>query len=350
MSQRPQQSQQGIALILVIIIIAFATVIAMQLISMRGIYYQRAQNMVQSENAWGYAAGAETLARIAIDQSLQNEDTVHLGQLWASQKVVFPIDGGQLTAELADLRSCFNVNMVTPGIANNTDTEGTDSTGADNSGSGNASITDNEKKTPGQRVFENLVNHLSREATDLPEASVLGARLRDWVDFDTIPSGFEGAEDQEYMGYEQPYRTANQNLVSVGELRTISGFSAEIIEVLQPYLCVVPDNNDLVINVNTIAAEQPELLASFYDNMTLDTAASILAARPVDGFTKADYDPLVPADMSLIPGAAIDFTSEYFAATIEVQLGDTRTRLKSLLFYNKGAGTVQTLARLGHND
>lgn len=347
MTTARSHSQQGIALILVLIIIAFATVIAIQLISMRGIYYQRAQNIVLSENAWGYAVGAETLARLAIDQSLKDEDTVNLGQLWASQKVVFPIDGGQLTASLSDLRSCFNVNTVTPGLVKN---DNTVDDGTSDIGNETASINNNEKKTSGQMVFENLINYLSQQTTELPEARLLAARLRDWVDPDTVPSGFEGAEDQEYMGYEQPYRTANQNLVSVGELRTISGFSAEIMDVIQPYICVIPDNNELVINVNTIAAERPELLASFYENMTVATAADILASRPVDGFTQSDYDPLVPADMLLIKGASIDFTSAYFAARIEVQLGDSTTRLKSLLFYNKATSSVQTLARLGHND
>ena len=348
MSICQRHKQQGIALVLVLVIIAFATIIAIQLISMRGIYNQRAQNIVLSENAWGYAVGAETLARIAIDQSLKDEDTVNLGQVWASQKVVFPIDGGQLTASLSDLRSCFNVNTVTPGLVKNDDVIEND----DSSDIGNetASIDNNEKKTSGQKVFENLINYLSQQSTDLPEARLLAARLRDWVDPDTIPSGFEGAEDQEYMGYEQPYRTANQNLVSVGELRTISGFSAEIMDVIQPYICVIPDNNDLVINVNTIDADQPELLASFYENMTVATAADILGSRPVDGFTQEDYNPLVPADMRIINGATIDFTSDYFAARIEVQLGNTTTRLKSLLFYNKATSSVQTLARLGHND
>ena len=63
------KEQSGIALILVLVIIALATIIATQLITMRGIYHQRTQNMALAENAWGYAVGAETLARLAIDQA-----------------------------------------------------------------------------------------------------------------------------------------------------------------------------------------------------------------------------------------------------------------------------------------
>ncbi|MEL0068586.1 MAG: type II secretion system minor pseudopilin GspK [Gammaproteobacteria bacterium] len=335
---------RGVALIMVLVIIALATIIATQLITMRGIYSQRTQNVTLSDNAWGYAVGAETLARMALDEALKNEDTVHLGQLWASQTVVFPIDGGQLTASLTDLRGCFNINMMGARSASNP-------IGEDQS---QRVAVDNNKALPGQMVFQNLLRFIAQQSTDAEigaiQPELLAARLRDWIDTDSVPAGFEGAEDQDYMGFVQPYRAANQKIVSVSELRTVSGFTPDLIDVLAPYVCVIPDNEDLVINVNTIPVERAELLAALYENMTLDTARSIISSRPAGGFESEDYDPLVPADSQLIKGVSVDFTSSYFAAMIEVELGQTRTRLKSLLFYNKSGSAVQTLARLGHND
>lgn len=338
--------QEGVALILVLVVIALATIIATQLITMRGIYSQRTSNMMQAENAWGYAVGAEQLARIAINQALKNEDTVHLGQVWASQTVVFPIDGGQLTASLTDLRGCFNINMI--------GTQAGSAANPNNEDQQQRQPVDNNKALPGQLVFQNLLRFLLQQSTDPELAAIepelIAARLRDWIDTDSIPAGFEGAEDQDYMGFAQPYRAANQKIVSVSELRTISGFTPDLMELIEPYICVVPDNEDLIVNVNTIPVERAELLAAMYENMTPDTARGIIAARPAAGFEQADFDPQVPADAKLIRGVAIDFTSSYFAAMIEVQLGQTTTRLKSLLFYNKSGSAVQTLARLGHND
>ena len=337
--------QGGVALILVLVVIALATIIASQLITMRGIYSQRTSNLIQAENAWGYAVGAEQLARIAINQALKNEDTVHLGQLWASQTVVFPIDGGQLTASLTDLRGCFNINMMSARA--NADNPNRDE-------QQQQQPVDNSKALPGQLVFQNLLRFLLQQSTD-PELSaiepeLLAARLRDWIDTDSIPAGFEGAEDQDYMGFVQPYRAANQKIVSVSELRTIRGFTPDLMALIEPYICVIPDNEDLIVNVNTIEVERAELLAAMYENMTPDTARGIITARPAAGFEPADFDPQVPADAKLIRGVTVDFTSSYFAAKIEVQLGQTTTRLKSLLFYNKSGSAVQTLARLGHND
>jgi len=344
MSRVGIKQQTGVALIMVLVIIALASIIATQLITMRGIYHQRTQNVTQAENAWGYAVGAEMLARIAIVQALRNEDTVHLGQVWASQSVVFPIDGGQLTASLTDLRGCFNLNMMgTP--ANASSNQNNDEP---------RPPTDNDKALPGQKIFQNLLRFLAQQSTDAEVGSIdpdlLAARLRDWIDTDSVPAGFEGAEDQDYMGFVQPYRAANQKIVSASELRTISGFTPDLLEILEPYVCVVPDNEDLVVNVNTIPVERAELLAAMYENMTPDTARSIIASRPPQGFEQEDFDPLVPADARKIQGVTIDFTSSYFAAMIEVQLGQTTTRLKSVLFYNNSASSVQTLARLGYND
>lgn len=327
--------QSGVALIMVLIIIALVTIIATQLITLRGIYSHRTQNVLLAENSWGYAVGAETLARLALHESLKNEDLVHLQQVWASQGVVFPIDGGQLSASLHDLRGCFNVNMVLASAASGTDSE---------------QAGDSENKLVGEKIFSRLLQLIPLELDQPIEPAALAARLRDWLDEDQRPSGFDGREDEEYTGYEQAYRTGDQPLTSVSELATISGFTPALMKQLEPYVCAIPDNSDLVLNANTIPAEQPELLASFYEQLTVEEARQILSGRPGDGFTSETYQPLLPAEARLMQGASISFDSSYFAARIEVDLGTTKTRLKSLLFYDKSGSTVQLVARLGHND
>ena len=332
------RNQQGVALILVLVILALVTLIATQMVSMRGLYSHRTQNMILADNAWGYAVGAETLAKIALNQSLKNEDNVHLGQPWASQSVVFPIEGGQLSASLKDLKGCFNVNMVAT----------VPTSGNDNQD--NQNPVNNDKATPGQQIFTRMLQLMPLELEQQPDFPALAARLRDWIDSNQLPTGFEGREDEEYSGYLQPYRTADQLLVSSSELRTISGFEPDLIAQLMPYVCVIPNHQDITINVNTIDADKPELLASFYTNLSLDQARNILSARPADGFDQDNFGPLVPADATLVKGAGIVFDSNHFAALIEVQLGNTKTRLKSLFEYDKSGSAVQLLARLGHND
>ena len=328
LSARNKQRQQGVALILVLVILALVTLIATQLVTMRNLYSHRTYNIILSESAWGYVVGAEQLAKIALHQSLKNEDLVHADQPWATQTVEFSIDGGTLKASLSDLRSCFNINSILDGANDSEDMK--------------------QSALPGQKVFQRLLELLVVDQN--VDMSALTSPVRDWLDADVVPNGFEGREDEEYTGYIQPYRTANQLINSVSELRVVSGFSDEVMTVILPYICAIPGDTQLVINVNTIAKDQPELLASFYENLSLDDAAQILSSRSQEGFSEAEFNPLLPADAKLVEGASIVFTSEYFAAYLQVELGTTKTKLKSLLFYDRAKPAVQLIARMGHND
>lgn len=324
--------QSGVALVMVLVILALVTLIATQLVSMRSIYGYRTQNIIMAENAWGYAVGAEALAKIALVQALKGEDLVHLGQPWAGNEVIFPIDGGQLKASLKDAKGCFNVNMLAE------------------TGKSDDDVAAAQKPSPAEQAFIRLVNLIEWELTDNINPEALAASLRDWIDKDSVPTRFDGREDDEYTGYAQPYRTANQPVIGVSELRPISGFSRPVLDELLPYICAIPNYSEQTINVNTIPEEQPQLLASFYKNMTIATASEILSSRPGDGFTEEDYSPLVPAEITLIDGLNVSFTSKHFVALIDVDLGNSLTRIKSHLFYEGGTSRVQLLARMGHND
>ena len=329
--------QKGVALIMVLVIVALVTIIATQLITERNLNARRTSNILLADNAWQFALGAETLAGIALVKSLKNEKTVNLNQLWASEGIVFPIDGGNLAAELKDLRSCFNLN----GILGDAAKDETDEKTA-------AALNDNNKPLDGEKVFAELIKALKFEQ-EMP-AEALAARLRDWIDSDQQPAGLEGREDYEYSGYSQPYRTGDSPLGSRTELSTISGFTADLVARLLPYVCVIPGVSELVLNVNTIADDQPELLSSFYNKLDTNTAASILSARPVEGFDQESFNTQLPAEATLHKGAKIDFTSPYFSVTATVELGRARINLKSLLHYKAETSDVTVLTRLGIND
>jgi len=321
--------QQGVALIMVLIIVALVTIIATQLVTERNLHARRTSNIILADNAWQFALGAETLARIAIAKSLKNEKTVNLSQPWAMEGIVFPIDGGSITAEIKDLQSCFNLNGILGKDAASNDPD----------------IAN--KQLPGEIIFTELLKSL--QLPDI-EPTALAARLRDWLDKDQQPAGFEGREDYEYSGYNLPYRTGDTLLGSRTELATISGFNGDIIARLLPYVCIIPGNTSLVLNVNTIPADQPELLSSFYDKLDKNTATSILNARPAKGFDSNDFNSQIPAEAKLHLGANIDFTSSYFSAAAKIELGRARVNLKSLLHYQQQDGEVLVLARLGIDD
>ena len=324
-----RHSQQGVALVMVLIILAMITIISTQLLSERNLHSRRTSNIILSDNAWHFALGAETLAKIVLTKGLKGEESVNLSQPWAMEGIVFPIDNGSIKAELKDLRSCFNLNGVLASEQSVDDDQ------------------KNAKPLDGEKIFAELLTSL--EIADA-QPKALAATLRDWIDSDDQPSGFDGREDYEYTGYRLPYRTANTLLGSRTELATISGFNAKIIEQILPYVCIIPDEPMLVLNVNTVSAEQPELLSSFYDKMDVSQATSILSSRPEQGFEASDFNTLLPADAVLHKGAVIDFTSPYFSVSIKVELGRAKVNLKSLLHYQEQSNNVLVLAHLGLDD
>jgi general secretion pathway protein K len=330
------KKQRGVALIMVLIILALVTIVATQLIAERGLHARRTSNQILADNAWDYALGAETLARIGLVELFKNVDEVHLNQPWAQQGIVYPIDenGNNITGTLKDLRSCFNLNALAQGATIN------------NEQAQQEPLED--KALPGERLFAELLTDLQLETELPPEA--LAARLRDWVDDDQRPAGFEGREDYEYTGYSLPYRTADNLMVSLSELNTISGFTPKLVEAIKPYICAIPGVTELTLNVNTIEVEQAALLSSLYDKLDLSTAVSILSARPQNGYDQEGFNAQLPAEAQLHPGASVDFTSPYFQLKATVALGRARVAIQSLLEYDASAKKVSVLARLGIND
>ncbi len=323
--------QKGIALIMVLIVIALGTIMVTQLLIERNLHARRTSNIILADNAWEFALGAETLAGIILAKSLKDKDTVNLNQVWATEGIIFPIDGGNLAAEIKDLRSCFNLN----GILADSDDEKENPVNAN-------------KPLAGEIIFTELVKSLDTNGTT--SATAIAARLRDWLDSDQRPAGFEGREDYEYSGYAQPYRTGDTLLGGRSELYTISGFNQDLIQRLSPYICVIPGVTELVLNINTIKTDQPELLSSFYDKLDVNTATNILSARPDDGYDQEGYDAQLPADVKLHKGVKVAFTSPYFELTAKVVLGKTRISMKSLLHYESQSNDIMVLTRTGLSD
>jgi len=324
--------QQGVALVMVLIIVAMISIISAQLISERNLQARRTANIILADNAWHFALGAELLAKIVIKESLKGEKNVNLSQPWAMDGIVFPIDGGTISAELKDLRSCFNLNGILANEKSDTDQADQDQENA---------------PLAGEVVFSELLKSLELSDT---EPTALAATLRDWIDQDQQPSGFNGREDYEYSGYTLPYRTADTFIGSRTELATISGFSTTVIEQLLPYVCIIPDEPSLILNVNTISTEQPELLSSFYDKLDKTQASNILNSRAEQGFTEEEYNTQLPADAILRKGTSINFTSAYFAVSIKVEIQRARVNLKSLLHYQEQSEDVLVIAHLGLDD
>ncbi|QYJ84498.1 type II secretion system minor pseudopilin GspK [Shewanella rhizosphaerae] len=259
--------QRGVALIVVLLIVAMIAIIATNINSRNQISVRRTINLAQYDQAYWYAISAEELAKKVLKQDLDDADEgkVHRQQYWAQADVVFPAEQGEIGGRISDLQACFNLNALA--------IETTE-------------VENGQPKLPLPAVqFKGLLVALGMDDFS---AERLTHTLKDYIDEDTVASPF-GAEDADYESRTVPYRAANTLMSHRSELRAVIGFSQEVYLKLAPYICVIPGYDRQVLNVNTIEVEQAALLAGMFDNkISVGEAESIINQRPGDGYDSLD--------------------------------------------------------------
>ncbi len=320
---------QGAALIAVLFIVAVASVLAVQMSTKMQVQVQRTSNISQHQQAKWYALGAEALAKQVISESRKKDkDVVHLGQMWAQSGTTYPVELGTIGGEIKDLQACFNLNALRQQDA------------TQSGGSGGRNQTNEAHKA----FFE-----LLKSIEDLPleeSEEALADSLFDWLDENDMTYR-SGAEEDEYLSRDLPYLTANNYLTSVSELRLIKGFNPLVIKALTPYVCVIPNQELLQINVNTLMPEQAALLSALIPNLTKSDAQAVLAGRDEDGWEELSQ---FAADLNQQSGQTIDvkdtlfgIKSDFFELRAETTFAQSRFRLVSVLHVENNK--INVLAR-----
>jgi general secretion pathway protein K len=289
--------QQGVALITVMLIVALASIIAAQMTTRLQTQMQRSTNISFNQQAYWYAMGAEAFSKRILIKAFKDEpDVTHLEQIWAAEGTNYPVDFGEISGEISDLQSCLNLNAMHP-EAKTKDQASESSSSESSSSSKSDSKTESKtedanlpskktgktKQLPAATVLEGLIINLNIEGIGNFEAEAMVNALTDWLDSNDMITGSGGAEDSDYESREFPYLAANNYLASVNELRLVEHFTPAVILALTPFVCVLPNNSQHLININTIDAEKPELLQALLDS-SIDEAQEILSARDSSGY------------------------------------------------------------------
>jgi general secretion pathway protein K len=324
-----RKKQRGVALITVMLIVAMCVVIATQMTGRLQMQMQRSTNISFNQQAYWYAMGAEAFTkRVLITAFIEDKEVTHLGQIWAQGETTYPVDLGEISGEIIDLQSCLNLNALRAPLSNNSNDS--KNTKANNNPSNNGK----NKKVPARLALEELIINLQLEGISQFDATSMADALTDWLDEDGRISSAGGAEDDDYASREFPYLAANHYLASINELRIIEHFTPAVIESLKPYVCVLPGSDIHKININTLNAEQPELLEALLGT-TLDEAQQILSARGVKGFeTIEDFYNLPEVTKLEISDDKKDqfvVDSEYFTLKASASFNDSFFAINSVM-------------------
>jgi general secretion pathway protein K len=299
--RRIPPGERGAALLAVLLLVAIMGALAAAALERLRLSTSLAINSAALDQARSFAVGVESLLTLGIDDlvALSPERTTLVGG-WNGQTRRIPMPGGGVAeATIRDGGNCFNINSVAEGTL----------------------PTALTPRAAGVMQFASLMRVLEVPETN---ARQVAEAAGDWVDTDLNPSR-EGAEDQDYLGAEQGYRTGNTLFADVSELRAVSGMTPQIYERIRSWLCALPTTDLSPINVNTLAPEQAPLLAMLApEQVTVDRMRRVLAERPTAGWSStADFfrspgmvDVQLPLDVRFQP----QLRTRWFKLDLRVEL------------------------------
>lgn len=305
-SQRNQQ--KGVALLSIMLILTLMTLIVAEVTFSYRNQLRKTTGRTQLEQARWYALSAEELAVRVLKQSFDDDDgVIHLGQYWATEGMVFPVENGSIAGQIRDAQGCFNVNAMN--VSSNAD------------GSTPLEVD----------IFAYLLEELGISSS---EAMSISWATRDWV---YNGDDYTQYGDDHYMSRPVSHLAGQTAMRDISEWRSVAGVSQGVALRVMPYLCAIPSNR-LQINVNTIPADQPELLTALYENdLPVDQARRALEQRPSSGWDTADEflnSSFLANYSDANVRSLITVNSSYFELRANSEFSGTRTGLHSLLRRN----------------
>ena len=303
MPPRFPRHQRGVALITAVLIVALATILAINVTFSGMLDQRRSASLFAFDQGYEVALGAEAWAADILKKDAQESQQDTLAEAWAQALPPLPIDDnvGTIEGRLEDMQGRFNLNMLV-------NTDGTPNT-----------VTIPQ--------FEKLLQLAGLEPT-------WASMIVDWIDDNAEPGFPDGAEDSTYMGEDPPHLAANMPITRASELLTLPGFGIERYRKIAPYITALP----IPSKINPCTASGIVL-----DSMLNELNFSLmdlkdLANRRKDGCfpTQQEFEQSQLSNQEFKKSLSVQ--SSYFRATIWVTIGTTQFTLYSLL--NRGGGGV----------
>jgi general secretion pathway protein K len=279
--------QQGVAIIMVLLIVAIATSLAAYMALQQNLWQRQVESQFERAQARQLGAAGIDWARAVLAEDARSNNIDHEKEIWTLRLPAIPVEGGEVIGAIEDRQGLFNLNNVVSNVAQ----------------------------------FQRLLAILGLQA-DLAPA------LADWIDADVEPRA-GGAEDGYYLALSQPYRASNRALVELGELAQVKGFDSRTIESLRAFVSVLPAASRTPVNVNFAPAE---VLVAVIEDMTLSDARLIVQQRQAQPYKDiADFKQRMPHGGIKVVDSDLSVKSDYFWVTGRATFGKSQVVTQALM-------------------
>ncbi|MCI4589526.1 type II secretion system minor pseudopilin GspK [Sphingobium sp. BYY-5] len=311
MADPRRKSEQGAALLTVLLLVAVMAVVASIALERLALATRMTGNGGAVDQARAYADAGTEVARLRIgDLVASSPAKITLAGGWLGAPQTIPVPGGVAIARVSDAGNCFNLNSVV-------------------SGESEAAL---KVRPIGVAQFQGLLEALGVDARQAQGAS---ASLADWIDSDSVPQP-GGAEDDYYARAARPYRAANRMMVDPSELRAVAGITPAIYDLVKPWICALPVTDLSPININTLLPGQAPLFAMLLPGqLSIAQARQLLAQRPADGYGSTVQFWAAPSLVGLSPMTEVQeqvkMTTGFFGVDVSVDVGGTQVVERALI-------------------
>lgn len=272
------KKQRGMALVVAIMIVALVTVVSVEIYWYFNLVTSRHGSRMFGVQGKAYLDALEDFARNLLKMDMEENKVDNLSEIWAQQQPPFETDLGYVGGRIEDAQGRFNINSLQDKVQNPENTFATEWF---------------KRYTPAQRRFIRLLQTIEIEEgtlIDQTTAENITDAIIDWLDPDSTPTGFGGAEGDHYSRLDPPMTIANREMASISELSLVKGVTPKLYETLLPLVIALP--KDVPMNINTMPAALMRILNTRNVPQPLDVedAQMLIDARGVEGFqTMQDF-------------------------------------------------------------
>ncbi len=282
--------QQGVAIILVLLIVAMATSLAAYMAMQQSLWQRQVASQFERAQARQLGLAGIDWGRAVLAEDGRGSNVDHEKEMWTLRLPAIPVEGGEVIGAIEDRQGLYNLNNVVSNVAQ----------------------------------FQRLLALLGLPAD-------LAISLADWQDADSEPQA-GGAEDGYYLGLPQPYRAANRVLVELAELSKVRGFDSRTIESLRAFVSVLPVSRT-PINVNFAPAE---VLVAVIEDLSLSDARLLVQQRQGQPFMGiADFKQRLPHGGVKVVDSDIAVKTDFFWVTGRASVG--KSQILTQVLVQRGA-------------
>ena len=170
-------------------------------------------------------------------------------------------------------------------------------------------------------------------------------QLVDWVDRDNQPLNF-GAENYFYIGPASKISqfTPKRLLVDISEINNFPIMERMDYRDLITNLCVLPNRNNQIININSLVQSDSLLIAAFFDEENLEYTASQILNMPKNGYDDVNVFIDQFNQASKFPSQVLSINSQTFRLQSDIINENFSANLETLVILDN-SNSAEVLGR-----